>query len=91
MVKRREPATTKRQPTQEEIEAFASGADGGNTKQSQELKPTLDPNAKREFKAIRVPFNEYEYLKLEEVATKTGRTKLNVIRWAILKLAEEAQ
>ncbi|WP_020405268.1 hypothetical protein [Hahella ganghwensis] len=91
MVKRREPATAKKQPTPEEIEAFASGADGGSITPKQEEKPALDPNAKREFKAIRVPFNEYEYSKLEEVATKTGRTKLNVIRWAILKLAEEMQ
>lgn len=86
MVKRREPASAKKQPTAEQIEAFASGADG---EAKIEEKPTLDPNAKREYKAIRVPFNEFEYRKLDEVATKTGRTKLNVIRWAILKLAEE--
>lgn len=91
MVKRREPASIKREPTAEQIEAFASGADGGAAQPKQEAKPALDPNAKREFKAIRVPFNEFEYSKLEEVATKTGRTKLNVIRWAILKLAEEMQ
>ncbi len=71
--------------------AFASGADGGSITPKQEEKPALDPNAKREFKAIRVPFNEFEYSKLEEVANKTGRTKLNVIRWAILKLAEDVQ
>ena len=91
MVKRRKPASAKRQPTPEEIEAFASGADGGTAKPKPEAKPDLDPNAKREFKAIRVPFNEFEYSKLEEAANKTGRTKLNVIRWAILKLAEEMQ
>lgn len=88
MVKRREPSSIKRQPTNEEIEAFASGADGGiDNKPKQKVE--LDPNAKREYKAIRVPFNEYEFSKLEEIATKTGRSKLNVIRWAILKLAEE--
>ena len=91
MVKRREPASTKREPTQEEIEAFASGADGGDTKPKQEEKATLIPNAKREFKAIRVPFNEFEYSKLDSLANKTGRTKLNVIRWAILKLAAEVE
>lgn len=88
MVKRREPASAKRQPTNAEIEAFASGADGGSEPQ-QTKEQLLDPNAKREYKAIRVPFNEYEYSKLEEIANKTGRSKLNVIRWAILKLAEE--
>lgn len=91
MVKRREPATAKKQPTPEEIEAFASGADGGSAKPKQEEKHALDPNANRDFKAIRVPFNEYEYKKLDEVATKTGRTKLNVMRWAILKLADELE
>lgn len=91
MVKRREPASAKRQPTEEEIEAFASGADSESAKKKQEEKKPLDPNAKREHKAIRVPFNEYEYLKLQEASAKTGRTKLNFIRWAILKLAEEVQ
>lgn len=91
MVKRRDPAT-KRQPTAEEIEAFASGADGGHIPETtKELTKPLDANAKRDYKAIRVPFNEFEYLKLEEVANKTGRTKLNTIRYAILKLAEEAE
>jgi len=85
MVKRREPTNAMRQPSLEEIEAFAAGADGAAP------GTVLDPNANRNFKAIRVPFNEYEYRKLEEVAKKLGRTKLNVIRWAILKLAEGAQ
>ena len=85
MVKRREPASARQQPSQERLEAFASAADQLPTK-----KPDLDPDAIRDFKAIRVPFNEYEYRKLEEVARKTGRSKLNAVRWAILKLAEEA-
>jgi hypothetical protein len=94
MVKRREPQANtiaKRQPTAEQIEAFASAADGGATIEEAETKPTLDPKAKRDYKAIRVPFNEFEYSKLDEVAKETGRTKLNVIRWAILKLAEDVQ
>jgi hypothetical protein len=82
MVKRREPPVTKA-PTAEAIEAFAAGADGG-----QQHTPDLDQNANRDYKAIRVPFNQYEFEKLEELAKKTGRTKLNVIRWAILKMAE---
>jgi hypothetical protein len=92
MVKRREPqasAASKPQPTPEAIEAFASGADGGTTPK-QDLNVTLDPEANRDYKAIRVPFNEYEYNILEAAARKTGRTKLNYIRWAILKLAEDA-
>jgi predicted transcriptional regulator len=87
MVKRREPpvTATTTTATAEAIEAFAAGADGGK----HQTKPDLDPNANRDYKAIRVPFNQYEFEKLEELAKKTGRTKLNVIRWAILKMAEE--
>ena len=91
MVKRREPASAKQKPSLEDIEAFASGADGGSHLPTQPSTNSLDPNAKREFKAIRVPFNGFEYSKLEEVAKKTGRSKLNVMRWAILKLAEEIE
>lgn len=89
MVKRRDPQAraSKIQPTPEQIEAFASGADS-NTAPT-EIKHQPDPNAKRDFKAIRVPFNEYEYSILDEAAPKTGRTKLNFIRWAILKMAED--
>ena len=50
--------------------------------------PAADPHAARNYKAIRVPFNAYEYGRLEALARSTGRTKLNAIRWAILKLAE---
>ncbi len=95
MVKRREPqatASARRQPTAEEIEAFAAAADGGSVRPVTTAKKVeLDPNANRDYKAIRVPFNEYEFAKLEELALLTGRTKLNLIRWAMLKLAEEVQ
>ena len=83
MVKRREPQATVL-PTNDQIEVFAAGADGG----AENTRPAINTNAIRDFKAIRVPFNEYEYNLLEDVAKKTGRTKLNVIRWAILKLHE---
>ena len=85
MVKRREPPVVSRakEPTAEEIEAFAAAADG------EPERLTTDPKAKRDFKAIRVPFNEYEFEQLEALADKTGRSKLNAIRWAILKMAEE--
>lgn len=89
MVKRREPralSEPKREPTAEEIEAFAAAADGAQYEAS---KPQPNARAKRDYKAIRVPFNEYEFEKLEELAKKTGRTKLNAIRWAILQMCEE--
>jgi hypothetical protein len=95
MVKRREPQATaaRREPTAEQIEAFAAAADGGSVKTTSVAvsKPALDPNANRDYKAIRVPFNEFEFSKLEELALLTGRTKLNLIRWAMLKLAEDVQ
>ncbi|POG21175.1 hypothetical protein C2855_21670 [Aeromonas bestiarum] len=90
MVKRREPAHTLKntqKPTDEQIEAFAAKADGGTLKNN--VYTHLNPSAKRDFKGIRVPLNEYEYKKLTELSEKTGRTKLNVIRFAILKLANE--
>lgn len=93
MVKRRAPRTSQ-QPTPEEIEAFAAGVDGGSSHHApkeEEAAPALDSDAKRDFKAIRVPFNEYEYRQLEALAKATGRTKLNAIRWAILQMAAQAE
>ena len=46
----------------------------------------LNPNAKRDYKKITVPFNQYEYELLDKLATKHGRTKLNFIRWAISEI-----
>ena len=87
MVKRREPkaVTTTIEPTPEQIEAFAAGAEDSH-------KPIeLNPSAIRDFKAIRVPFNEYEYKQLEIASQLSGRTKLNFLRYAMLKLAKEVQ
>ena len=51
-----------------------------NSADSIEIKShSLDPNAKRNYKNINVPFNEYEYNILNEAAQKLGRTKLNFI------------
>lgn len=93
MVKRREPplaTNPRREPSAEEVERFAAGADTHGGPAIKAL-PTIDPDANRDFKAIRVPFNEYEYNKLLEGSKLTGRSKLNFIRWAILKAVEEAQ
>ncbi|MBB5189247.1 hypothetical protein HNQ57_003550 [Zhongshania antarctica] len=93
MVKRRTPlatATPRQEPSAEQIEAFASGVDGG-TKQLTTVEPdkSLSPKASRDYKAIRVPFNKYEFEALGILATKTGRSKLNTIRHALLRLADE--
>jgi len=86
MVRRRDQQGDKK-PSKEAIEAFASGAGGGKT----EMDRSFDPDAKRDFKSILVPFNRYEYTRLEAAAKETGRSKLNFIRRAILKLAEEVE
>lgn len=91
MVKRRTPQASSpgsRTPSAEEIERFASGADSPATP---EQPKALNENAPRDFKSIRVPFNEYEYRKLEEACRKTGRSKLNFIRYAMLNVADQDQ
>lgn len=85
MIKRRESTSRALDPElARQIESFGANADSGENPENQ-----LDPSAKRDFKAIRVPWNEYEYRRLERVAQKTGRTKLNLIRWAVLQLDEK--
>lgn len=95
MVKRREPKASalnlvNPQPTDEEIEAFASGAEGG-AKIEISKAPKLNQNAIRDFKAMRVPFNQYEYEQLDTASKLSGRSKLNFMRYAMLKLAKEIQ
>lgn len=92
MVKIREPKAkatnlVNLQPTPDQIENFASGADGGNT--TEEYKPSRI--AIRDYKAIRIPFNQYEYEQLEAASKLSGRSKLNFMRYAMLKLAKEVQ
>ena len=84
MIKRRKQDNNDEKFTEEALEAFASGADA---KIKSDL--TLNPNAKRNYKAISLSLNKYEYFILDNIAKKTGRSKLNLIRWAILKIAEE--
>ena len=85
MIKRRESTTQTLDPElARKIESFGSSAESGENPENQ-----LDPSAKRDFKAIRVPFNEYEYRRLERVAQKTGRSKLNLIRWAVQQMEEK--
>lgn len=86
-MKRRPPKTIHHELTEEQVNAFAAGAD--HSIEETNHTPSLDQNANRDFKAIRVPFNEFEYRKLEELANLTGRSKLNAIRFAVSKLVEE--
>jgi len=90
MVKRREPkaSSVKAEPTSEQIEAFASGAERGKPETQ---KANLDPEQPRKFKTISVPFNEYEYTQLLKGVELTGRTKLNFMRHAMLSLVKALQ
>jgi hypothetical protein len=90
MVKRREPKVTTPEPLAEQMEAFVAGAEDGQLVISTDT-PVINKNAIRDYKAIRVPFNEYEYQQLELASQLSGRTKLNFIRYAMLQLAKEIQ
>jgi hypothetical protein len=95
MVKRRSPKAiglnlVKPQPTAEQIEEFAAGAEGGVSFEKPKAQE-LDQDANRDYKAIRFPFNQYEYEQLEIASKLSGRTKLNFMRYAMLKLAKEIQ
>lgn len=70
-------------PTADQVESFAAGAESA--------EQTPDPSAPHNFKALRVGLNEYEYQILEAASRKTGRSKLNFIRRAVLKMAEEME
>lgn len=82
MINRRTDARTLSSDQAQAIESF--GADADVVAASSDL----DPAAKRDFKRITVPLNEYEYRALEALARTTGRTKLNALRWAVLELLE---
>lgn len=95
MVKRREPKASglkqiKSEPTKEQIEAFASRAEGGEGAVEPIVKK-LDQNANRDYKAMSVPFNEYEFEQLTKGAKLSGRSKLNFMRYAMLKLTKELE
>lgn len=83
MVKRRE---VKKSTIDEQIEKFADGAEKRVV-----VIPELNPDAKRDYKAIQLPFNQYEFEKLEMACKRTGRSKLNFVRTAMLKLASEVE
>jgi hypothetical protein len=40
---------------------------------------------------MRVPFNQYEFEQLEMASKLSGRSKLNFMRYAMLKFAKEIQ
>lgn len=49
----------------------------------------LNPKAKRDFKSIRHPFNEYEYKLLEEAAADANLSLLAFIRSSWMNVAKK--
>ena len=83
MPKVRKPVTNK-SPTPDQVEAFAAGAES-----VQQVEQTVDPTAPRNFKALKLGLNEYEYQILENASRSAGRSKLNFIRHAMLTMAKK--
>jgi hypothetical protein len=83
MVKRREVKTYVQTTIDEQIEKFAAGAEPAKQ------LPEINRNAKRDYKAMQVPFNQYEFERLETACNVCGRSKLNFMRVAMLKFADE--
>lgn len=72
MVKVRKPGAT---PDLDEVARFGKEAN----------RERNNPHAPRNFKAVRLPFNEYEWRILEEGCELTGRSKLNLLRKALIE------
>ncbi len=51
----------------------------------------LDPNAKRDHLKFNVGLNAYEQKIIDEAAAKAGRSRVNFVRYAAMKLAEEME
>jgi hypothetical protein len=81
MVKRRKLDTPK---SRIEINRFISEADDNKDKE-------LSPKARRNYKSIAIPFNQYEFQKLEFACEKTGRSKNSLIRFLIIQCANKIE
>lgn len=79
-------STSETSDLDKKVEAFAAGADLNPGDKAAPAE--LDKNASRDFKSIRVPFNEYEYEVLEKLCKHENRSKLNMLRQAMLQEAE---
>ena len=59
----------------------------GNSKSSDPIK--LDPNAKRDYKSVNIPLNQWEYEMLQKITEKLGGSFVNSIRAGIRSCARE--
>lgn len=85
MVKKRTPPTASRQPSQEDIERFAAGADGGTPKPPQEA-----PKEKTMRFNANVPQSLYLAVKVKAAEENVKMNSL-VIKWMKEWVNDEAQ
>ncbi len=82
--------TTDRQEAK--IEAFASGSDPASPARKQ--KASLDPDspqAPHNYCSINLGLNRYEKSLLDELSKSTGRSRLNVLRAALVEYGKSHQ
>ena len=57
-------------------------------KEAETKRVLKNPHAPHNYKSVRLPFNEYEWDILEEGCAITGRSKLNLLREALLEYVD---
>lgn len=89
MVRKRERSTPESAAEMEQrINSFADMADLPRGAAVPDKPAAPDKDAKRDFKSLNLPLNEYESLVLAEVCKRTNRSQSNVLRYALLELAK---
>lgn len=94
MVNRRRPLGVAQEnsvATAAQIESFGSAADGNKGMDRVDKSKHLDPQGTRNYKNIRLPFNEFEYARLEHFSAILGRSKLSFIRCAVTNLIQQLE
>ena len=90
-IKRREPKSVIPNSVDTNSPEWKAGFEKySNSADNEDKTPiALDPEAKRDFKAIQFNFNQYEFERVEEARIAARRTRVSFIRTAMLKLADE--
>lgn len=77
---------------EEQIEAFASGSDPASPVRKQKASPDPDsPQAPHNYCSINLGLNQYEKNLLDELSKSTGRSRLNVLRAALIEYGKAHQ
>lgn len=81
---------------EEQIEAFASGGDPalGSTRKTAKPSAPADtdkdsPQAAHNFCSINLGLNRYEKKLLDQLSEQTGRSRLNVLRAALIEYGKQ--